>query len=99
MMRLPNPTHFEWDEGNIDKNWVKHRVSNKEAEACFFDKGKRILEDVIHSTEGEQRYILFGRTRKARLLFIVFTIRQNKVRIISARPVNQKERPIYEEAD
>jgi uncharacterized DUF497 family protein len=37
-------------------------------------------------------------TESGRLLFVAFTIRGNKVRIISARNINKKELPLYEEA-
>jgi uncharacterized DUF497 family protein len=98
MIRIPEPISFEWDEGNRDKNWVKHKVSNTEAEEVFFDPNKRLFHDVLHSAE-EDRYILLGKTIAGRLLFFVFTIRENRVRIISARDMNRKERPLYEEED
>ena len=96
MIRLPKPVSFEWDEGNQDKNWLKHKVRASEIEECFFDDNKRLAKDKIHSTDSEARYILLGKTRKSRLLFIVFTIRGKKVRVISARDLNRKERPLYE---
>ena len=55
---LEKGTEFEWDKGNIDKNWLKHRVSNKESEESFFDKNSIIYKDVIHSKK-EERFIDF----------------------------------------
>ncbi len=98
MIRLPDPLTFEWDEGNRDKNWLIHRVSNAEAEELFFDPHKRLARDVLHSTAGEARYIILGQTLAGRLLFVVFTIRESRVRVISARDVNKKERPLYYES-
>lgn len=95
MEMIKNPTDFLWDKGNKDKNLLKHQVSNEECEEVFFDQHKKIIKDVIHSNK-EKRYILLGNTKKARLLFIVFTIRNNKVRVISARDLNKKERELYE---
>lgn len=97
MIRLPEPLRFQWDDGNKDKNWLAHQVSYTEAEEVFFDPRKRLARDVLHSTEGEARFILLGNTRRERLLFIVFTLREKSVRVISARDINQKERPLYEE--
>jgi uncharacterized DUF497 family protein len=97
MIRLPEPLQFEWDDGNKDKNWLAHQVSYTEAEEAFFDSHKRLARDVLHSTEGEKRFILLGKTRRERLLFIVFTIRGESIRVISARDVGKKERPLYEE--
>ena len=88
---LPQPLQFEWDEGNNAKNWLKHQVTNGECEEVFFDPHKRLLEEKLHSGE-ESRYILLGRTQAGRTLFIVFTLRQKKIRVISARDTNKKER-------
>ena len=87
---------FEWDKGNIGKN-KKHRVGEKEAEEPFFDEDKVISKDVLHS-KIEERFILLGKTRKERLLYIVFTRRDNSIRIISARDINKKEVHLYEKA-
>lgn len=88
---------FEWDKGNIGKN-KKHKVEDKEAEEAFFDTNKVTFPDVIHSTEGEKRLRIIGKTKKERLLFIVFTQRNEKIRIISVRDINRKEVPLYENA-
>ena len=94
MIRLPDPLRFEWDDGNRDKNWLKHGVSASEAEEVFFELHKKLANDMIHTTEREKRFILLGKTRLERLLFIVITIRENDVRVISARDVNGKEKPL-----
>jgi len=57
---------------------------------------QRPLKDTSHSNK-EKRYILLGKTKKERLLFLVFTIRKKKIRIISARDLNKNERKLYEE--
>lgn len=95
MKILNSPTDFLWDNGNKDKNLLKHHVLNEECEEVFFDQHKKIAKDVSHS-HLEKRNILIGRTKKSRLLFIVFTIRRNKIRVISARDLNKRERKIYE---
>lgn len=88
---------FEWDKGNIGKN-KKHLVEDNEAEEVFFDKNKVTFSDVIHSTDNEERLRIIGKTKRGRMLFIVFTKREIKVRIISARDVNKKEVYLYEKA-
>lgn len=93
---VPNPIQFEWDKGNIDKGFKKHGVKNEEAEEIFFDGGSLFLEDIKHSKE-EKRYQILGKTENRRLLNVIFTIRGGKARIISARPMNRKERRLYEE--
>ena len=78
MIILPGPLEFEWDKGNQGKNLLKHVVSDEECEEVFFDERKKILKDVLHSGK-EERYLLLGQTKEKRILFIVFTIRKNKI--------------------
>ena len=86
---------FDWDQGNLEKNWKKHKVYLKEAEEIFFNKPLKTLEDVKHSqTEG--RFVALGITNANRKLYIIFAIRSLKIRIISARDQSKKERTIYE---
>jgi uncharacterized DUF497 family protein len=89
---------FQWDENNREKNWKKHQVSNTECEEIFVDKEKIIFDDVFHS-EKEARVIILGKTKADRLLFVVFTIRGSKIRIISVRDADKKEEKLYEEND
>ncbi|OGM76924.1 hypothetical protein A2188_01785 [Candidatus Woesebacteria bacterium RIFOXYA1_FULL_43_9] len=96
MKGLPVPISFEWDEGNLDKNWEKHKVFYKEAEEVFFNKPLHARKDVVHS-QVEDRYIALGITNKGRKLYIVFTVRNpERIRIISARDQSKKERGLYE---
>jgi len=96
MLRIKEPIEFVWDKGNIDKSWKKHRVTNQEREEMFFDENKKIFKDKLHSN-GEERFRIIGKTKKGKLLFVVFTIRGKKIRIISARDINKKEVKLYEE--
>ena len=85
---------FDWDAGNADKNSARHAVSRAEAEEIFFNRPVLLAEDVRHSA-GERRYNLLGRTNGGRLLSVIFTVRQQLVRVISARPMSRKERTHY----
>ncbi len=93
MEYLEQCLEFEWDQGNQNKN-LKHGVQDQEAEEVFFDQRKRVLRDPLHSLN-EARHILIGTTKLGRLLFVVFTIRGRKIRIISVRDINQKEKHLY----
>ena len=97
MKILPKPIIFVWDKGNIDKNFESHKVTNKESEEIFENNPHFLLEDEKHSTETEKRYMLWGETDHKRKLTIIFTIRENKIRVISARDMHIKERRRYEE--
>ena len=87
---------FDWDEGNKDKNWDKHQVDFRECEEVFFNQPLLINEDIKHSFQ-EKRYYILGRSDTNRALFLVFTLRNNKIRVISARDQSKKERMIYEQ--
>lgn len=87
---------FEWDVWNRQKNEEKHGVSALEAESAFFDPAYKLFRDVKHSTAKEDRFLIYGQSLKKRILMIGFTIRQSRIRIITARSASRKERLIYE---
>ena len=87
---------FDWDQGNIEKNRERHRVSLVECEDVFFNRPLVVAEDTGHS-KSEGRYYALGGTNDGQPLFIVFAIRNNKIRVISARDMNRKERRVYRE--
>lgn len=91
---ISNCTGFEWDQGNDTKNWDKHDVSTWECEQIFFNKPIIVKRDKEHSA-AESRYYVLGRTNIDRLLFAVFTIRNDKIRIISARDMTDAEMEGY----
>ncbi|HTE22303.1 MAG TPA: BrnT family toxin [Candidatus Limnocylindria bacterium] len=97
MRILPKPIAFQWDQGNIYKNLNKHSVTTQEAEEVFVGEPFLIIEDAKHSTNIEQRFHGLGHTKTKRKLFVVFTIRDKKIRIISVRDMKRKERQLYEE--
>ncbi|OGK12679.1 hypothetical protein A3C98_05285 [Candidatus Roizmanbacteria bacterium RIFCSPHIGHO2_02_FULL_37_15] len=95
MKILQEPLEFEWDKGNIEKNLKEHGVSDKEAEEAFESPKKYIFKDEKHSLL-EDRYMVWGVTKRNRKLAVFFTLRAEKVRIISVRDMSRKERRAYE---
>ena len=94
--KLLQCTGFDWDQGNIEKNWLKHKVSPVECEQVFFNQPLIILDDPKH-TISEKRFAAFGCTDAGRLLAVIFTKRGKLLRVISARDMNRRERKFYEE--
>lgn len=92
--KLLAATGFDWDAGNYEKNWIKHGVSPLECEEVFFNQPLIVVPDEKHSGQ-EERYYVLGRTDADRCLFLVFTMRGRRIRIISARDMNKKERKLY----
>jgi len=95
MISLNEITGFEWDSGNERKSLDKHSVTRLEAEEVFFNVPILLLDDPKHS-ESEPRFHALGKTDAGHLLHITFTIRANKLRLISARPMHKKEKNVYE---
>jgi uncharacterized protein len=92
--RLQEAVGFDWDTGNVEKNWVKHAVRYTECEEVFS------REPVVVPARDwpgirEQRYVVLGRTALGRQLSIAFTFRGDRIRVISARDMNRKERREY----
>ena len=96
--RLSASSGFGWDEGNSEKNWLKHGVTGSECEQVFFNLPFVVADDRKHS-DNEPRHYALGQTDKGRKLFVVFTIRDSLIRVISARNMNRAERRIYDEKE
>jgi uncharacterized DUF497 family protein len=86
---------FDWDDGNILKNELKHNLKWQSIEEIFFNEPLIIIEDTKHS-QSECRCVAFGFIDDKSLITVIFTKRDNKIRVISARPMSQKERRFYE---
>ena len=95
--RLAECEGFDWDEGNIGKNWTKHRVTDWECEEVFFNQPLALASDLGHS-QRENRYYALGQTDRGRRLSVSFTVRDRLIRPISARDMNVREQRIYENA-
>ena len=93
---LASCTGFDWDEGNLLKNWEKHAVSGSECEQVFFNRPLVAEPDAKHSGR-EQRFYVLGQTDSGRRLYLVFTVRDHLIRVISSRELSRKERRVYED--
>ncbi len=86
---------FDWDSANQTKSAQKHAVTCEEVEEVF--RGRRFipLGQQIGPVTSEPRFAILGETDQGRLLFLAFTIREEKIRVISARTMNRKEKNLY----
>jgi uncharacterized DUF497 family protein len=87
---------FEWDEEKAESNIEKHGVSFEEASTVFGDPLSLTIYDEIHSIT-EDRYIDIGQSTQQRILVVVYTERDDRIRIISARVATSRERRQYEQ--
>jgi len=87
---------FDWDPNKAATNLKDHDVTFSEASTVFADPLAGIKDDPEHS-ESEERYIIIGMSKKFRILVVVFTERNDAIRIISSRRATKTEREQYEE--
>jgi uncharacterized DUF497 family protein len=92
---LKDCTGFDWDEANANKNRELHHVTPEEAEDVFFREPLVVRGDLRLSKKNEKRYYVLGQTSAGRRLFIVFTLRRQHIRVISARDMNRNETETY----
>ena len=91
---MPEFEGFDWSGGNARKNGERQRVTPLEAEQIFFNMPLIAVPDAAHSDE-EPRYYALGQTDEGRELFVAFTMRGRRLRVVSARDMSRKERRVY----
>jgi len=85
---------FRYDPAKAAANFKKHGVSFADAEGVFQDPLAVTLEDP--DAEGERRFVAVGLGNAGDLLVVVYAMRDDEVRLISARGATRKERKSYE---
>lgn len=85
---------FDWDEGNIHKVQLRFQLTEVES---FFNQDLYLTPDTLHSAS-EARMIAIGLGPGGKNMMVCFTIRNAKLRVISARYMKFKEVSKYEKA-
>jgi uncharacterized DUF497 family protein len=88
-------SEFEWDDEKAASNLKKHGVSFEEAATIFNDARMATISDPGHS-EDEERFVSIGVSVLRRLLAVVYTDREGRIRLISARRAAKSEKKYYE---
>ena len=89
-----NEIRFEWDTVKASYNSKKHLVSFESACEVFFDPFLQVVN--VEIVEGEQRETVIGLTLDWKTLYVVYVMRDEAVRLISARLTTKTERQKYE---
>lgn len=89
---LNGPPRFEWDEHNTS-HIRRHEVTQAEAEEALTDP--HLVDMPTYSTRYERRWAVLGATRQGRILFVVYTRREDRVRVVTARDASRQERRLY----
>lgn len=86
---------FTWDDNKAEANALKHGITFEEAVTVFADPYLQFTEDTKHS-QGEEREWAIGETENGSIVIVVFTMRGEQIRIISARKATKQECQRYE---
>ncbi len=84
---------FEWDDIKEKLNIQKHGIDFQSASFVFLDPLRLEFYDKSHSSDEEDRFITIGFVQQ--VLTVVYTERGERLRIISARKADRKERDAY----
>ncbi len=84
---------YQWDPDKARSNLRKHSISFADAVTIFLDDNAITIEDDYPS---EERFVTIGMDALGRILIVVYTYRDNIIRIISARKATSGEREQYE---
>lgn len=87
---------FEWDDNKEKINLAKHGIDFSTAARVFQDENRVEFYDEAHSDDEEDRYITIGQINGvAIIVMVVYTERENAIRLISARKATKQERSMY----
>lgn len=84
---------FEWDERKAAANLRKHKVDFADAATVFHDE---LCITVLDDHPRENRFLALGSDALGRVLVVVYTWRDGRARLISARKATRNERRQYE---
>ena len=91
---LYDDIEIEFDPEKADQNWREHKVDFEDAALVFADPWRvERRDESAGNTSGEERWQTLGLVRK--VLFVVYTERGEKARLISARAANKAEKRSY----
>jgi uncharacterized DUF497 family protein len=93
---LMQDAFWEWEDDKAERNESEHGVTFREAQTVFQDPARVEFYDETHS-EDEGRFAVIGFSNKGRMLFVVFTPRGERTRLISARIAERDEEDMYEQ--
>jgi uncharacterized DUF497 family protein len=86
---------YQWDPAKARTNLQKHKIDFAEAVGVFEDEWALTMTEQVIA--GEQRFVTLGLDYLGRMVVVVYTYRQDDIRLISARPATRREQKTYEQ--
>jgi len=93
-MYVIHTMEFTWHNDKAKNNEAKHGITFEETIGCFFDPAQVAFYDPDHS-DYEDREIVIGHSKRGRLLLVIYTVRGEVIRLISARLATKHEAKSY----
>ena len=84
---------FDWDDANLE-HIARHGVDDLEAEDALTDEGRVRFNNSV-TPQGEARSAFLGETEAGRILFVVVTFRNGRVRVVTVRDATDNEKRAY----
>lgn len=84
-----------WDTEKAKSNYKKHKIHFADAESVLYDSMALTLED--QDIDGKKRFVTVGSDSTGKIVLVVYTYRDESIRLISARNATTSERIYYEE--
>jgi uncharacterized protein len=84
----------EWDAKKDERNQKEKGVSFEEAKSAVVQEGPTLFQTQIH--KGEERFKITAKNSQGKLLTVIYTLRPNAIRIISAWPASRQERRAFQ---
>ncbi len=85
---------FDWDDANVGHMMERHNLTPGEAVEAFYAP---MVLVTFQERNGEFRRIAVGRTRAGKCLVLIYVLRQQRTRILTAFPASKRHRKFYEE--
>ena len=85
---------YQWDRNKALTNLNKHGIDFADAVSVFSDE---LAISIFDPRFAEERFIIIGMDAFSRILVVVYTLRDDEIRLISARKATRNERRQYEE--
>ncbi len=85
---------YQWDRNKASTNLNKHGIDFADAVSVFSDE---LAITIFDDRFAEERFITIGMDILSRILVVVYTLRDDEIRLISARQATRNERRQYEE--
>jgi uncharacterized protein len=83
---------YEWDDANVE-HIAEHSVEPEDAEETLEDP--RRIPATAYNVPGERRQAILGLTEVGRLLYVVYTLRRGRIRVVTARAADEGESRSY----